>query len=396
MTRIMHVITTLGPAGAETMLCRIAPEMDARRFENEIVSLTGILDLAERMRRMGVPVRTLGMKKSVPNPLLVMRLAQWIRKSRPDVIHTWMYHANLVGAMAARLAGHVPVVWAIHHNSLDPRVDKRRTLIVNRACAFLSWKIPARIVCCSEASLLHHKELGYAPDKLEAIPNGVNLEQFMPDPAARVSLRDELGLTGDAILIGLAARFHPHKDHHNFIRAAALLHEQKPEVHFVLCGLHITWQNAQLASWIDAAGLRGCCHLLGVRQDVPRFFAAIDIATTASRNEAFPIVIGEAMACETPCVVTDVGDSARIVGRTGLVVAPGDPDALASAWRKLIVAGPKVRRRLGRAARRRVAEHFAISTIVERYQAIYSQLVTRKLRGERSPNVSSVCSVDPQ
>jgi len=121
MIKVMHVITTLGPAGAETMLSRIVSGMDGTQFENEIVSLTGILDLAERMRGRGVRVRTLGMKTSVPNPLRVLRLAQWIRESKPDVIHTWMYHANLVGALAARVAGNVPVVWGIHHSVLDPR-----------------------------------------------------------------------------------------------------------------------------------------------------------------------------------------------------------------------------------------------------------------------------------
>lgn len=396
MTRIMHVITTLGPAGAETMLCRIAGRMDSGRFENEIVSLTGILDLADRMRSIGVRVRTLGMKKSFPNPLLAMRLAQWIRESKPDIVHTWMYHANFVGAMAARLAGHTPVVWAIHHNSLDPRVDKRRTLLVNRACALLSRKIPARIVCCSEASLRHHLALGYAPGKLEVIPNGIDPELVKPDPSARVSLREELSLPRDAILIGLAARFHPHKDHRNFFRAAALLHEQLPGVQFVLCGLNITWRNAQLAAWIDAADLRNCCHLLGVRQDIPRLFAAMDIATTSSLSEAFPIVIGEAMACGTPCVVTDVGDSAMIVGETGLVVGPGDPGALANAWRKLIEAGPEVRRCLGRAARRRVQERFAISTIVERYQAIYAELAAGTVRDERSAGFSPLFSAGPR
>src|SRR5467141_1961066 len=138
MIKVMHVITTLGPAGAETMLCRIASGMDGTRFENEVVSLTGILDLAERMQEIGVRVRTLGMRKGMPNPLLVMRLARWIRQTNPDVVHTWMYHANLVGALAARLAGNVPVVWGIHHSALDPRVDKRRTMFVNRACAVLS------------------------------------------------------------------------------------------------------------------------------------------------------------------------------------------------------------------------------------------------------------------
>jgi len=388
MIKVMHVITTLGPAGAETMLCRLASAMDDTRFENEIVSLTGVLDLADRMQAIGVRVRTLDMKKALPNPLRVMRLAQWIRESKPDVIHTWMYHANFVGALAARLAGGVPVVWGIHHNVLDPRHDKRRTILINRACALLSRKLASRVVCCSKASLNAHKMLGYDAQKLDVIPNGFDLDQIKPDPTARASVRQELGIPADAPLIGIAARFHPLKDHRNFLWAAARLREQVPEAHFVLCGLNVNWQNAQLADWIDAAGIRENCHLLGVRQDMPRLFAAMDVATTASLSEAFPVVIGEAMACGTPCVVTDVGDSGLIVGETGLVVPPSDPAGLAEAWRKLIDAGPEVRQRLGMAARRRVQQHFALSTIVERYQAIYARLAAGKLQGLPSPSLS--------
>ena len=362
------------------MLWRMVSRMDSSRFKNEVISLTDILELAEKMEGIGVPVRSLGMKQSVPNPLLVMRLARWIRTSKPDVIQTWMYHANLVGTVAARLAGDVPVVWGIHHNALDPRFDKRRTMLVNHASALLSRRFPARIVFCSEASLRLHGELGYAREKLEVIPNGFDVDKLKPDPTARISVREELGIPADAPVIGMAARFHPHKDHRNFIRAAEKLHEQKPEVHFVLCGLHVTWENSQLAGWIEAAGLRARCRLLGVRQDVPRLFAAMDVATTASRSEAFPVAIGEAMACGTPCVVTNVGDSARIVGRTGIVVAPEDPAALAEGWRKLVEAGPEVRRRLGREARQRVEEHFALPVVVERYQAIYTILATQRLQ----------------
>lgn len=374
MIRVMHVITTLGPAGAENMLCGIASAMDGSRFKNEVVSLTGILDLAERMQAIGVRVRTLRMKRSVPNPLLVMRLAQWIRESRPDVIHTWMYHANLVGALAARLAGNVPVVWGIHHSVLDARVDKRRTLFVNRACALLSGKFPARIVFCSQAAKRIHEDLGYAAQKLEVIPNGFDLEQAKPDPAAHASVREELDLPANALVIGMAARFHPHKDHRNFLRAAAQLHKKMPEVHFLLCGMNVDRQNAQLAAWIEEESLRDCVHLLGARRDISRLFSAMDISTTSSLCEAFPIAIGEAMACGTPCVVTDVGDSALIVGDTGGVVPPGDPLALAQVWGRLIEAGPEMRRRLGMTARCRIQQHFALPSIVERYQAVYSEL----------------------
>ena len=397
MTKVMHVITTLGPAGAETMLWRIVSGMDSSRFKNEVVSLTDILELAGKIEGIGVPVRSLGMKQGVPNPFLVVRLAQWIRESKPDVIQTWMYHANLVGALAARLAGHVPVVWGIHHNAMDPRFDKRRTMLVNRASAFLSQRFPARIVFCSEASLRLHEELGYAKEKLEVIPNGFDLNELKPNSSACESVREELEVPADAPLIGMAARFHPHKDHGNFIRAAEMLHKQKPEVRFMLCGLNVTRENSKLAGWIEAAGLKAHCHLLGVRQDVPRLFAAMDIATTASVSEAFPVAIGEAMACGTPCVVTDVGDSARIVGRTGIVVAPEDPAALAEGWRKLIEAGPEVRRRLGREARQRVEEHFALPVVVERYQSIYAALAAQRLHQQcsRSPAFRSVSDSSP-
>src|SRR5207248_396580 len=145
-------------------------------------------------------------------------------------------------------------------------------------------------------------------------------------------------------------------------------HKQIPEAHFLLCGLNVNWQNAQLAEWIDAAGIRENCHLLGVRQDMPRLFGAMDVATTASLSEAFPVVIGEAMACGTPCVVTDVGDSSLIVDQTGIVVPAENPTALADGWRKLVEAGPAERHRLGIAARRRVQQHFALPVIVDRYQ----------------------------
>jgi glycosyltransferase involved in cell wall biosynthesis len=381
MTKVMHVISSFSLAGAENMLCALVSRMDSARFNNEIVSLTSAADLASRVQAIGVRVRTLNMKPSTPNPFLVLRLAQWMREFKPDIIHTWMYHANLIGTAAASLAGTIPVVWAIHHSVLDPRVDKRRTLLVNRICALLSRKFPARIVCCSEATLRAHKNLGYAAEKLEVIPNGFDLHQDKPDPKARLSVRKELGIPAETILIGMAARFHPLKDHRNFIRAAARLHGQIPNVQFLLCGSDVTWQNSTLAEWIDEAGIREICHLLGQRSDMPRLFASMDIVASASVSEAFPLVIGEAMACGTPCVVTDVGDSAVIVDHTGEVVPPSDPEALADAWRRLVLAGSEVRRRLGLAARQRVQRHFALPATVERYQSVYE----RSLNGSTAP-----------
>ena len=377
MIKVMHVISTFGAAGAERMLCGLVSKMDSTQFNNEIVSLTDVLDLAESVEAIGVRVRTLHMKTTVPNALLVLRLAQWMRQSKPDVIHTWMYHSNLVGTVAACLAGRSPIVWAIHHGVLDPRVDKRRTFLVNRACALLSRKFPARIVCCSEASLRIHKNLGYDTEKLEVIPNGFDLQQVKPDAMARSSVRQELRIPPETLLIGMAARFHAVKDHFNFIQAAARLHRRFPDVHFVLFGDGVTPDNRELMLSIASTGVHTRFYLLGQRRDVARLFSAMDIVTSSSSSEAFPMAVGEAMACETPCVVTDVGDSARIVDTTGRVVPPKNPDALAEAWGELIEAGPEVRRHFGLAARRRVQLHFALPVIVERYQSLYERSVSR-------------------
>jgi glycosyltransferase involved in cell wall biosynthesis len=224
---------------------------------------------------------------------------------------------------------------------------------------------------------------------MEVIPNGFDLREFRPDPTARLSLRRELEIADDTLVIGMASRFHPQKDHFNFIQAAARLRANTANVHFVLCGRGVTGDNTQLAEWIAEAGIQAHCHLLGERRDTPRLFSAVDIATSSSVSEAFPLAVGEAMACGTPCAVTNVGDSALIVGDTGKVVHPRDPAALAGAWRELIEAGPEVRRRLGTAARRRVQRHFDLSAIVERYQAIYAPLAAGTLHRTPSSRLSN-------
>jgi glycosyltransferase involved in cell wall biosynthesis len=374
MIKVTHIISNLDGGGAETMLYRLLCRMDTARFENEVISLTDLGTLTGKIRIAGVPVRALGMKRGVPNPFPVVRLLQWIRTSKPQIVQTWMYHANLVGGLAACLAGEIPVVWGIHQANLDPQLNKLLTIWTAKGCARMSRWLPSCILFVSQSALLLHTRLGYAARRMEVIPNGFDLHEFSPDSAARLSFRRELEIAEDALVIGMAAHFRPEKDHRNFIQAAARVHSMMPEVHFALCGVGVTHNNQQLVKWIAEAGIQSCCHLLGERNDIPRLFSAIDIATSSSLSEAFPLSVGEAMACGAPCVVTNVGDSALIVGPTGKVVAPGNPDALAEAWRELIESGPEMRRYLGMTARYRVQQHFAMSATVERYQANYAQL----------------------
>lgn len=332
MKSITHIITGLNTGGAETMLYKLLSNIDRTKFELKVLSLTDIGSIGKKIEKLGISVKALGMKRGVPNPRYVFGLVAILKKEKPDLVQTWMYHADLIGGLAAKLVRNVPVVWNIRHSNLDPKGNKKTTILTAKACAKLSKTIPKKIICCSEASFKVHSELGYKEEKMIVIPNGFDLDAFKPDAEARYSVRRELRIPDDAAIMGMVARFDPQKDHKNLINAAGVLCRSNKNIHFILCGDGITNDNKQLAKCIQENNLQVNFHLLGRRADIARITTAFDIASSSSSyGEGFPNVVGEAMSCEVPCVVTNVGDSAYIVGDTGIVVPPKNPLAMARA-----------------------------------------------------------------
>lgn len=387
MITVAHVITDLEIGGAQSMLLKLLQQTDSSRFSPHVFALLSPPGpLAQRVEALGIPVDPIGISRHLPNPGRLFYLAAKLRRIRPDVVQTWMYHSDLVGGLSAKLASlRLPVLWNIRQSNFDVNQSHRRTMRLARLCATLSSHLPSKIICCSNVARGLHVAMGYDDSKIEVIPNGFDPIAFRPDRDARVSLRAELGLPADTTLIGLMARNDPQKDHRNFVAAAERLHTRMPNVHFVLCGFQINSGNTELNQWIDSAGLRGVCHLLGERNDVPRITAALDLATLSSAyGEGFPNVLGEAMACEVPCVATDVGDSAHVIGDTGRIVPARDPDALASAWGELLAAGDVALRALGERARRRILQHFSIAGVARMYEATW-QSAAVSTPGSRQP-----------
>jgi glycosyltransferase involved in cell wall biosynthesis len=374
---VCHVITTLEIGGAQMMLHKLLATAGSQRFTHTVISLGVEEPMAERIRSLGVPVECIGFRRSGLNALAgLWSLRSMLNRLRPAVVQTWMHHADLFGGMAARSAGIERVVWGIRHSDLDPAVTKRRTLIIAKLCAAVSKRIPTSILCCSEASRRSHRRIGYAEDRMVVIPNGYDLRLFTPRPEARAGVLSEFDLPEDAHLIGLFARFHGMKGHRTFLRAAGLLSRQVPNAYFLLCGEGVDHSNPQLAAWMEQDGITSRCRLLGRRDDIPRLTAALDIATSSSESgEGFSNTIGEAMASAVVCVVTDVGDSARIVGDTGKVVPPGRPDLTCEAWRNLLEACPSFREALGSAARRRIEQNFSVHQVTARYEDLYHRLL---------------------
>jgi glycosyltransferase involved in cell wall biosynthesis len=376
LIRIVFIITGLSTGGAEMMLFKVLQRLDRQRFSPQVISLSTMGELAPRITALGIPVQALGMNLRLPSPGKFFRLVRILRCSHPDLVHTWLYHADLLGGLAARLAGISAVGWCVRNSDLDRGNARLSIRAVVRLCAWLSKWIPRRILSCSEKARHLHVGYGYAAEKMLVVPNGFDIAQFVPSGEARRGVRKDLGLEENTLLVGLIGRFDPQKNHAGFLKAAGALHRRMPQVHFVMAGKGIDSNNTALMQSVTAAGVVSNVHLLGLRDDMPRLMAALDVLASSSYGEGFPNVLGEAMACGVPCVVTDVGDSIDIVGDTGLGVEPHDMQRLAIALEELLTMPPAERAALGERARERVATHFEIGKVVRQYQEFYELLLT--------------------
>ena len=373
---ITHIINSLSFGGAEAMLCNLVKHYDRERFPTKVVTLIDDHKLAGPLLSLGVPIVSMGMRPGIPDPRTAARLASFLWRERPAVVQTWMDHSNLIGGVAARVTTSAPVVWSIHHVNHGPGVSKPTTRLTVAACAKLSGWLPSTIVCCSEASRLEYTRMGFAPSKMQYVPNGFDSVTFAPDPQARASIRAELGIDDDAILVGIAARFDPLKDHANFLNAAAIVARAVPKARFLLCGTGVDRQNTLLMSLVHQLGIESKCHFIGPRHDMPRIFPALDIAASSSISEAFPLAVGEAMSSGVPCAGTDVGDTAHLIGQTGRVIPARSPDALAKALIELMALEPEKRRKLGKAARERIRTLFDLTAVSRLYEQIYESVTS--------------------
>jgi len=372
--QVVHVITGLQTGGAEMMLYKLLSEVsEDQNVRSQVVSLLPDGPIGERIRELGVPVTTLDMPHGTLTWDGLNRLYGFLRHEQPDVVQTWMYHADLIGGIVAWMAGVDHIVWNIRTSTLDPERDKRTTIWTTKLCAWLSSWVPDRIVTCAREAGRIHAELGYDASKMTVVPNGFDTDAYRPDPEQRAKVWEELGLTNKR-LVGLIARFHPQKDHRTFVESASRIVQNVPDAHFLLCGTDVTWENDTLVSWIKERGLEDHFSLLGRQEDIASIMTALDLSVLSSASgEAFPNVVGESMACGVPCVVTEVGDSADIIGDTGIAVPTEAPDELAEACVRVLALSETERCELGDQARERVERKYSLSAVANRYLQVYRE-----------------------
>ena len=369
--RVLMVITGLDVGGAETSIRAMAQAMVDLRHTVKVISLTTEGPIGAGMIEDGLDVEAIGMSGISCMPWAVWQLSRIVRAWRPDVIHSWMYHANLVAGLAGRMAGMKNVVWSLHASNISRGMLKESTRALNWVLARLSSVLPARIIATSRAAADAHGAVGYDMGRMMVLPNGVDAARFAPDSDAAASLCAELGLAEGTRLVGLIARYDVQKNHSGFFEAAAVVRAHHWDAHFVLAGIDISPEHPVLAKAITRHRLWETVSLMGPRQDILRIAAALDVVVMSSDGESFPLTLIEAMACGAVPAVTDVGAMAYIVGETGRVSPVGEMAALGANISELLAASPAEHATAREAARQRVLDNFTIQAVAEAYLEAY-------------------------
>jgi len=381
--KVLHIITGLNRGGAETCLFRHLAAQDGRSA-HEVISLLPAGALEPAIAALGVRVRSLPVRTPASLLCELPRLGAWITRSRPDIVHTWMYHANLAGILANSASLGAPLIASIHHANLDPEVNKPSTLCVARAGAYSARLARVPVVFVSQAGFESHLRLGYDAGASRVIPNGFDTSSFRPDPLASAALRRHAGIGRHATVIGVVSRFDPIKGLETLAAAIRIVLAQGIAAAFVFCGAGLDADNPELLRLLRRYDATFACRLLGPRADIAALMSGFDLFCSPSHGEAFPTAIGEAMSCGIPCVATGVGDTALITGDTGIIVPPRDPAALAAGLLRMIRLGPQGRRPLSLLARRRIEQRFTIGRSVAAYDDLYRATVAGRVHAPKA------------
>ncbi len=374
LATLLHIITGLNTGGAERSLHGLLSGGLAAKHQCHVVSLTSMGNFGAKIEALGVPVHALGMSPSRLSPSALLRLRRIVREIRPDLIQGWMYHGNLAASTARIMAiGRPHLSWNIRASLQDIANDKPSTRAAIWAGRLLSGE-PDCILYNTHVSRAQHEAFGYYAAHGAVIPNGFDTSIWRPDPLARQQMRATLGLRPNDKLVGFVGRYHPIKDIPNFLKAMAAWMPADPQIHCAIIGQDAVPKNTALTPYFNALPV-GRVHVFGLRDDITQLMPSFDMLCLSSREEAFPNVVGEAMACGVPCVATDVGDCRHVIGNTGRIVPASDPVALREALCEMRLLNEDARLSLGVTARARIVEHFSLSATVDRYTILYNSIL---------------------
>jgi len=373
--RVTYLVRALDVGGAEVQLSALVRGLDPDRVEAHVVCYYHGGALEAELRSAGVALHFLNKKGRWDLANFTRRLRATLATTRPHIVHAFMGPANITAVICRPFLSDARIVLGVRASNMDFRNYDWSWRATFRLEILLS-RFADLIIANSEAGRRFCLMRGFHAERFAVVPNGIDTDRFQPDAAAGAALRDDWGVPRNVPLIGLIARLDPMKDHNTFIDAAARLAAEKTEARFVCVGAGMKADFDRLEKRAKTRGLAKRLFFAGMRDDLRAVYSTLDVHTSSSAyGEGFSNALGEAMACAVPCVATDVGDSALIVGDTGHVVRCRDADALANAWHELLALSLAARRNLGSRARARIAENYSLPAMINATEAAYRRLL---------------------
>ena len=366
MANVFHIIVSLKIGGAELMLKRLLTEcLNYNNYHQTVITLKGSEVIDNDLRAKGIEVVNLDIRSLSSFLGGIYRLMMLMRAKKPDAVFTWMYHADLVGGLLAYLSGIKNIIWGIRNTQI-PQQGLSVTKFIIKLCSILSFIVPRVIVCAGHSAKNMHTRLGYCSTKMIVIPNGYDLTAFNPSQNLKIKVKKKLGIKKELKVIGIVGRFDELKDFNNFTKAASRVARKFDNVCFFMAGRGIDLQNNELMLLIKAAKIVDRVYLFG-ELDPHDIYAAMDFYCLSSKAEGFPNVVAEAMAMETPCIVTDVGDARIIVNKLGKVVPPNNSYQLSEAIINMLRQPDSVIIKMGAEARQSIYDNYDIKKIAKQY-----------------------------
>lgn len=367
MKKIVHIINGLGSGGAEHMLYKLLKYSDKDKYYHEVISLLDDGIYGKQIEELGIKVNCLNLNKK--NILSSVLKARSISKDF-HIINTWLYHSDLFGFLIGKVLLRKKLIWNVRHSNLDKDANKPMTLRIVKINSMLS-KYVNLVTYNSNMALGNHVKFGYSDKNSKMIANGFELDKLKYNLEDRLRIRQELELKEDDKTIITVGRWDIQKDYYTLLEALGELKKQGDKFKMLMVGTDLEWSNKELSSLIDKYNLKNNIILLGRRSDIIGLLSAADIYVSSSLGESFSNSIGEAMACELPCVVTDVGDSKLLVGETGKVVQARDYIALSRELSNLL-NNPNLKR--NSKARDRVVNNYKIEKISRVFEKYYNKV----------------------
>jgi glycosyltransferase involved in cell wall biosynthesis len=377
-TKVAFIIRDLNYGGAQRQLITLVKGMDKQSFDVTLLYFYSGGLLLKDLKDSGCRIICLEKQGRWDVLGFFWRLFQHLKTIHPDVLHGYLGESNLAIMFLKPFFPSTRIIWGVRESNTTP--DRYGWL--GRLLSLLGCSLSAftdLIIINSHAGKDYFISQGYPSDKMVVISNGIDTERFQPDLEARVRVRAEWGVSENTILIGLVGRIDPMKDHPTFLKAAALLSKERQNVRFVCIGVGEEAYAKELYQLTNDMGISEQVIWAGGRSDMPAVFNALNITcSSSSYGEGFSNAIGEAMACGILCVVTDVGDSAWIVGDAGIVVPPKNPEALSAGWNSLLNLALTDRLALGEKARKTIVEKFSVLNLVQKTEFHCSLLSNNK------------------